>query len=520
MTELPLGFARLYGTALRGHLIGSGEHPLHQAYELGRRALGLGLGVLDLVLLHHDALSELMLEDGTEDSSETLPLAAEFLAECLSPFEMTLRGYQQSNAQLSKANADLVRANALVAAAHERLKAEVAERERAEEALLHARKLQAIGSLAGGVAHHFNNLLTVVLGNLELARHRISDEKAQAYLSAAGRGAERGAQLTKQLLTFSRQQMLQPRSVDPAVWLADLARLLVGSLGSNIVVETEVRGAPWPIEVDPSQLDLAILNLAVNARDAMPKGGVLRLSVENKRLDDGRLGIHGDYVAITVSDTGEGVAPNVLSRVFEPFFTTKDGGPGAGLGLSQVHGFIHQSGGAVDLESVLGEGTTVRLYLPSTAKPAVGLSSDAPSSAETKAVGHLLVVDDDVEVADIAAELLQSCGYSVRLAYGAQAALDIMKSGETIDLVFSDVIMPGGMNGVQLAEEVRRSFPSVPILLATGYSESIVDENIKDLAVITKPYRSEDLRKRIDGLLARSQIRMPVERLQSHDRQF
>jgi two-component system NtrC family sensor kinase len=501
MTDLPLGFARLYVTALRGHLIGSGEHPLHHAYELGRRALGLGLGVLDLVLLHHDSLSELMFEDGTEDLSEALPLGAEFLAECLSPFEMTLRGYQQSNAHLSKANADLVRANALVAAAHERLKAEMAERERAEEALLHARKLQAIGSLAGGVAHHFNNLLTVVLGNLELARHRIVDEKTDAFLLAAARGAERGAQLTKQLLTFSRQQMLQPRTVDPAVWLADVTRLLIGSLRGDIVVKTEVRGAPGAIEVDPSQLDLAILNLAVNARDAMPNGGILRLSVENKRLDDHSLGIQGDYVVINVSDTGEGVAPDVLPRVFEPFFTTKEGGPGAGLGLSQVHGFVHQSGGAVDIGSVLGEGTTIRLYLPVTANPVIGHPSDAPSVLESNAMGHLLVVDDDVEVADIAAQLLQNCGYSVRLAHGAQAALDIMKSGETVDLIFSDIIMPGGMNGVQLAEEVRRSFPRVPILLASGYSDSIAGAKAKGLEVITKPYRSEDLRKRIDELL-------------------
>jgi signal transduction histidine kinase/CheY-like chemotaxis protein len=501
MRELPLGFARLYTAALRSHLIKSGEYPLHQAYELGRRALGLGVGVLDLVLLHHDTLNELMLERRAECESDALAPAAEFLAECLSPFEMTLRGYQQSNAHLSKANADLVRANALVAAAHEQLKTEVAERERVEEALLHAQKLQAVGLLAGGVAHHFNNLLTVVLGNLELARQRVLDEKTDAFLLAAARGAERGAQLTKQLLTFSRQQMLQPRTVDPAVWLADVTRLLIGSLRGDIVVETDVRGAPWLIEVDPSQLDLAILNLAVNARDAMPNGGTLRLSVENKRLDDHRLGIHGDYVVINVSDTGEGVAPDVLPRVFEPFFTTKEGGPGAGLGLSQVHGFVHQSGGAVDMESVFGEGTTIRLYLPATAKSVIGHSSDAPSVLGSNAMGHLLVVDDDVEVADIAAQLLESCGYSVRLAHGAQAALDIMKSGETVDLIFSDIIMPGGMNGVQLAEEVRRSFPKVPILLATGYSDSIAGANAKGLAVITKPYRSEDLRKRIDELL-------------------
>lgn len=496
-----LEFARPYAVALRSHLDKSGEHPLHQAYELGRGALAQGLGVLDLVFLHHDMLFELLAERRTDDLRETLSLAAEFLAECLSPFEMTLRGYQDSHARLSEANAELTQANAAIAAAHEQLKAEMLERKRAEEALLYAQKLQAVGLLAGGVAHNFNNLLSVVLGNLEMARRRITDETIDRYLLAARRGAERGAAVAKQLLTFSRQQILEPRTIDPAGWLAEFVPLLVNTLRGDILVKTDIRGVLSPIKVDPAQLELAILNLGVNARDAMPAGGVLRLTIENKSVDDSRLGLHGDYVVISVSDTGQGVAPDIVPRVFEPFFTTKDPGQGTGLGLSQVHGFVHQSGGAVDIESALGEGTTIHLYLPVATDAVADQRVDLHEPREGRGVGRVLVVEDDIEVADVAAALLQHYGYSVKLVHRAEAALDLVQSGERVDLVFSDVIMPGGMNGVQLAEEVRRRFPKLPILLTTGYSDAMASANENGLAVIIKPYRGEDLRKRIEELL-------------------
>jgi signal transduction histidine kinase/CheY-like chemotaxis protein len=501
MSELPLGFERLYASALESHLAGSGEHPLHQAYELGRRALGLGLGMLKLVQLHHDALARLTLENQAEDEGVVLGLAAEFLAECLSPFEMTLRGYQEANANLLKANAELVHANAAVAAAHERLKTEVAERRRMEEALVHAQKLQAIGLLAGGVAHHFNNLLTVVLGNLELARRRSTDPEVDRLLLAARHGGERGAEVTRQLLSFSRQQVLQPQAVDPARWLAAFAPLLTNTLRGDIVVETEVRGEPWPILVDPGQLELAVLNLAVNARDAMPTAGVLRLAIENQRVDDSRLGLRGDYVVLSVADTGEGMAPDILPRVFEPFFSTKQTGPGTGLGLSQVHGFVHQSGGAVDIESRVGEGTTIRLYLPAGGEPAAERRTDAAAEPDDQGAGRVLVVEDDAEVADVAVELLQSSGYSVKLAHHAEGALDLMAKGEPVDLVFSDIVMPGAMNGVTFAEEVHSRFPKVRVLLTTGFSDALAEARAKGFALIAKPYRGRDLRQRIGELL-------------------
>ncbi|HWL18227.1 MAG TPA: response regulator [Bradyrhizobium sp.] len=502
MSELPVGFARLYTSALRYHLANGGELALHQAYELGRAALGKGFGILDLVLLHHDAIAELIVEPRVEDDLALRALAAEFLAECLSPFEMTLQGYREANARLSAANADLTFANAATVTAHEAFKAEVVERERAETALVHAQKLQTIGLLTGSIAHHINNLLTVMLGNLDLARRRIKDNDDVArFILSARYGTERAADVVKQLLTFSRQQKLEPRVVDTAQWLADVMPLIRDSLRGDIFVETTVPASLWPIRIDPAQLELALLNLGLNARDAMPGGGVLRLLAANRHLDDDRLALHGDYVVIEVSDTGEGVDPEILPRVFEPFFTTKEPGAGTGLGLSQVYSFIHHSGGAVDMKSVLGEGATVRIYLPASAGAVAHATGEALVAKPPDASGRVLVVDDDVEVADIVAQLLRGCGYSVRLAHRAQAALELLKTGEPIDLVFSDVIMPGGMSGVQLADEMRRSFPALPILLTTGYSNAIEQATAKGLDLITKPYGADELHDRIDALL-------------------
>jgi signal transduction histidine kinase/CheY-like chemotaxis protein len=495
--------APLYAAALQEHLEGATEQALHQAYELGRAALASGLGVVEVVLLHHGVLSELLLSRPNGDHAGLMGPAADFLSECLSPFEMMLRGYRETNAQLSASNADLLRAHAAVAAAHEALKAEIAERERAEAALVHAQKLQAIGLLAGGVAHHFNNLLTVVLGNLQLARRRLKDgEDIERFLVSAASGAERGAEVVKQLLTFSRQQVLETRVLDLEPWMAAVNPLLASALRGDISLEVEVARPAWPIRTDPAQLELALLNLAVNARDAMPRGGVLRVSATSQRVVNPRLGLRGDYVVISVADTGEGVDPELVSRVFEPFFTTKALGPGAGLGLSQVHGFVHQSGGAIDLESVVGQGTTVRLYLPAAFEPVTQV--DGAPMIRRRAVdasGRVLVVDDDVEVADLAGQLLEGCGYAVKRVHRAKAALDLLHTGEPIDLVFSDIMMPGGMNGVQLAEEVRRRFPRLPVLLATGYSEAMPEATAKGLPIIAKPYDVNLLCDRVDELL-------------------
>jgi len=498
----PGDLAQRYAAALREYLASPDETALHQAYELGRAALAENLGLVDLVLLHHSALAGLVHERSDGDEPALMASAAAFLTESLSPFEMMLRGYRDANRQLNASNAELTQANAAVAAAHEALKAEVAERKRVEAALIHAQKLQAVGLLAGGVAHHFNNLLSVVLGNLHLARQRIgTGEDVGRFLASATAGAQRGAEVVKQLLTFSRQQILETRIVDVAEWLDAASSLMASTLRGDIHVEIAAASALWPVRVDPAQLELALLNLAVNARDAMPKGGTLRVAARNRKVEDQRLGLNGDYVVIEVTDTGEGVDPAVMPRIFEPFFTTKEPGVGGGLGLSQVHGFMHQSGGAVDLTSVVGQGTIVTLYLPAAQEEATADSANPVDHHPEGASRRVLVVDDDIEVADLAGQLLEGCGYTVKLVHRAKAALDLLDSGEPVDLLFSDIIMPGGMNGVQLAEEVRRRFPALPILLSTGYSDATPEATAKGLPIIVKPYNADALCARLGELL-------------------
>ena len=486
MKSPPPAFALLYAEALERHLLRSGEQALHHAYELGRQALGEGLGILDLTLFHHGALSQFANRHPSDDNPDWLELAADFLAECLSSFEMTLLGYKEANHRLM--------------IAHEELKSEIEERKKAEDALLHAKKLQAVGLLAGGVAHHFNNLLTVVLGSLELARGRINDKRIERLLFAAEQSAQHGAEITRHLLSFSRQQMLQPRRIDMETWIADLASLLAGAVRGDIEVDVRIDSDVGAVEVDRAQLDLALLNLTVNARDAMPHGGSLIVSARRSQVDNERLGISGHYVVIEVVDTGEGVAPDILPQLFEPFFTTKGEGVGTGLGLSQVHGFAHQSGGAVELESAPGQGTTVRLYLPA-ARKAAHMAKPARATPEN-ASAHILVVEDNADVADIATEMLKDFGYSVQCAAQAQAALDLLGHGEQVDLLFSDVIMPGGMNGVELADEVHRRFPNMPVLLTSGYNDAVQSVDATGLPYIVKPYRAEALRERIGELLS------------------
>ncbi|QUD89605.1 hybrid sensor histidine kinase/response regulator [Phenylobacterium montanum] len=389
-----------------------------------------------------------------------------------------------------------------LAAANAQLQEQIGLQRKTEAALHQAQKMEAIGQLTGGVAHHFNNLLTVVLGNLQLAKRRAANgEDVERFLVSAIAGAQRGADVVKQLLTFSRQQVLESRVIDLAQWMPAASTLLANAFRSDIAVEVEVASPTWPIHVDPAQLELALLNLAVNARDAMPGGGVLHISAANRSVDDEQMALHGDYVVIEVADTGEGVDPEIVQRVFEPFFTTKELGPGAGLGLSQVQGFIHQSGGAVDLTSVVGQGTTVRLYLPAAKEAVTELSGEPLAHQPVKASGRVLVVDDDVEVASLTGQLLEGCGYTVKLVPGAKVALDLLEAGEPVDLLFSDIIMPGGMNGVELAEAVRRRFPGLPILLATGYSDAGPLATAKGLQIIAKPYDADALCLRVREIM-------------------
>ncbi len=493
--------AQQYAAALGSHLNDASETALNQAYELGRQALGDGLGVLDLVLLHHGSLASLMLD--ADDSFDWLESAGRFLAECLSPFEMSLRGYGEANTRLMTAISALERATAETGAAHAALLAETAERERLASELQQAQKLKAIGEIAGGVAHNFNNLLTVVIGNLDLALRRVGDDgPVERFISAASLAAQRAAKVTRQLLAFSRKERLAPKVLAPSSHLVDIASMLASSLRGDIAVRCSPPADLWTVEVDPDQLELALLNLGFNARDAMPSGGVLRLNAANRTLQDKRLGLDGDYLVIEVTDDGDGIAPENLHRVFDPFFTTKGSAAGTGLGLSQVHGFAHQSGGAVDIISTVNQGTTVRIYLRADRGVAVegALAASAPNVDQVEQ-GNVLVVEDDADVAAIAVGLLEHCGYSVKVVDCAGSALTLMHSGEKVDLLFSDIMMPGGMNGMELAQEVRRCFPEISILLTTGYNGAISNADARGVKILAKPYRESELRRDVRALL-------------------
>jgi signal transduction histidine kinase len=500
LSDPPNPFARRYADALAQQFSNPDETALHHAYELGREALNAGLSIIDLVLLHHDALGRLLTDTSGLDVNASLKYAAEFFAECVSPFEMTLLGYRDANARLTALNRELEEANRATQLANERLTLEMAERQRAEEALRQAQKLQAIGRLAGGVAHHFNNLLTVVLGNLHLAKAFAGENQVAAErLAVAARAAERGAAVTRQLLTFSRQQILKTEIFEPSARLPEMVLLLGGALGGNIEIETNIPAELRAIDIDQAELELTLLNLAINARDAMPNGGVLRISAENRSVRDKRLALEGEYLMIEVQDNGSGIPPEILPRIFDPFFTTKGIDRGTGLGLSQVYGFAHQSNGAIDVDSVVGRGTVFRLYLP-VVHTAVAARTSEPSHQHPD-YGTVLIVEDEADVADVAAAMLQECGFEVRVAYRGQLALELLGRGEHFDLVFSDILMPDGMNGIDLAQELERRFPQMKVLLTTGYSDALSDATRRGLQIISKPYRPEELCERVCRLL-------------------
>ena len=391
---------------------------------------------------------------------------------------------------------------------------EAAERDRlgTENQLRQAQKMEAVGQLTGGIAHDFNNLLTVVIGNLEFVMPKLEPDTPLARRLAAAQGAaERGTNLTKQLLAFARRQSLHPEIVDLRAGIAAIAALVESSLQSRIGVTMDFTDDLWPIKVDREQLELAILNVAVNARDAMPHGGTLQIRARNiaftGRREGSACGLVGDFVALTLSDTGQGIEPETLKRVFEPFFTTKEVGKGTGLGLSQVYGFAQQSGGKAAISSVVGKGTAVTLYMPrAIGAPAAARQSRV--SAPQRSCGTILVVEDEALVAELVTTILEERGFVVRHAADASSALEVLDKapsesasrdgGGGIDLVFSDIVMPGEMSGIELGQAIRRSHPHLPVLLTTGYSDAVKEASRGEFAILHKPYRPADLLAAID----------------------
>ncbi len=377
-----------------------------------------------------------------------------------------------------------------------RLHDEAERRELAEDALRQAQRLEAIGQLTGGVAHDFNNLLMIVGGTVQRLRRQLADktesagDKATQLLDIIANATRRGESLTRQLLAFSRRQMHQPTVIDLAERLPELKDMLSRSLRGDIDIRVAVPRRPCAVKVDPNEFELALLNLAFNARDAMPSGGTLSIAAKPVVLRGGNAeeGLSGDFVAVRVADTGTGIAPEVLPRVFEPFFTTKEVGKGTGLGLSQVYGFARQSGGTASISTAARRGTAVTLFLPRTWETAAQPRREIATAAAAPAAGTVLVVEDNAEVAEVGQAYFEQLGYRVRHAASGQAALDLIARDGGIDLVFSDILMPGGMTGLQLADTLRRGHPDIAVLLTTGYSSSAQDAVRRGFAVLQKPY--------------------------------
>jgi len=390
------------------------------------------------------------------------------------------------------------------------LRTEATERARAEEARRQGQKLEAVGQLTGGIAHDFNNMLQGVAGGLDMARRRIAQgraEEAGRHLDAAREAVGRAAGLTQRLLAFARRQRLDPKPVEPDALIAGMADLIRRTMGAGIKVELDLRDGVWRVLCDANELENALLNLCINARDAMPEGGRLTINTEEVHLsasditaqDEGGL---GDYLVILVADTGQGIPPNVLARVFEPFFTTKPLGQGTGLGLSQVYGFVQQSGGFVRVDSTLGQGTTVRLYLPRHQ----GHIAEAATSRQTSSLSEqgdtgqvVLLVDDEDAARAPAAERLRELGYRVLEAADGPAALRLLQSSEPPSLLITDVGLPNGMNGRQVAEAVRERVPGIPVLFITGYARTALPPGVE---VIGKPFELDTLAQRVQSALA------------------
>jgi PAS domain S-box-containing protein len=382
------------------------------------------------------------------------------------------------------------------------LETEIRRREEAHAALIQAQRMEAFGQLTGGVAHDFNNLLTIIMGNLELLGDKIENATSRAHLKRAADAAEMGAGLTSRLLTFARRRRLSPQVLNLNELVLGLTELLNRSLGEPITLTTMLAGGLWPTRADPSEVENAILNLAINARDAMPHGGTLIIETGNISLneparDPDRELRAGDYVRIAVSDTGVGMSLETLERAFEPFFTTKEPGRGTGLGLSTVYGFAEQSGGHASISSEVGKGTTVNLYLPRVHDEAAPAPSERteeiPLSQNSEVV---LVVEDNPEVRELTLQRIEGLGYVVLEAENGPAAVRILESGEAIDLIFSDIVMAGGMSGYELARWARAHVPKTKVLLTTGFAaeEARADQSgATGIEILRKPYNRAEL---------------------------
>ena len=375
---------------------------------------------------------------------------------------------------------------------------------RTESALRQAQKMEAVGQLTGGVSHDFNNLLMAFQSGLRMLQRPMDPDRRQRIIEGMQQAIDRGAALTRQLLAFSRKRPLEARTVDLETQLIGMREILQRSLRGDVHVEMAFDDELWPVEVDPGELELAVLNVCVNSRDAMPNGGTISIAARNV----------GESVELTIADTGSGIPTAVMARVFEPFFTTKEVGKGSGLGLAQVYAFVSQSNGRVEIKSDMSAGTTVTMTFPRSKKPLSRQESRARTGTSVAAfdvgpdsgpLGHVLLVEDDRTVAALTMEVLDSIGYDVTHVASASAALGSLANGKNVDVVLSDVMMPGGMNGVDLAREIRRRRADLPVMLATGYIEVARGAVAEGFKVLLKPYQPEALAQALASLVGARQ---------------
>jgi signal transduction histidine kinase/CheY-like chemotaxis protein len=413
----------------------------------------------------------------------------------------------QQDRAASRVEQQVAERTAELSAANARLRAEAGAREAAEDQVRQMQKMEAIGQLTGGIAHDFNNMLAVVIGNLELAARRVGDpERVGRAIAGARTGAERAAELTQRLLAYGRRQPLAPRTVAPNALIEGMTDLLRRTLGGAIELTSRLGHGIWPVHVDPVQLESAILNIAINGRDAMPGGGKLEIKTANRimgREESGGAPPPGDDVLIAIADTGHGMEEAVAARALEPFFTTKEVGKGTGLGLSQVYGFVTQSGGHFGLVTAPGGGTRVELYLPRCRDP-LPKAADARAPDEAVEAGRagetILVVEDEARVRAMSVEALRELGYDVLAAEGGEEAIALLERHDAISLVFTDMVMPG-MNGRQLAEIIGRRWPDLPILFTTGFAREAGAQSGEAITVLHKPFTTAQLARRIRAAL-------------------
>jgi nitrogen-specific signal transduction histidine kinase len=386
---------------------------------------------------------------------------------------------------------------------------DVTEQRNTEAQLRQSQRLEAVGQMTGGIAHDFNNLLTVIMGNAE-QMEETEDQSLRALAKMTREAAERAAELTNRLLAFSRKQPLDPKAIDINALISNMDGLIRRAIGGQLEIKTVLGDGLWHVYVDPSQLENALLNLAINARDAMPNGGHLTIETSNIRIDDAAVADQvgfapGDYLLVTVSDTGTGMDRNTLAHAFEPFFTTKDVGKGSGLGLSMIYGFVKQSRGYVRIDSELGRGTSVKIHLPRAADDVALARQESRDGSLPRGSEKILLVEDDAMVRDLVVMQLGHLGYRVVSTASGSKALEALEREGGFDLLFTDVVMPGGLDGRQLADEAWKIFPGLPVIFISGYAESaVVHHGRLDQRVhlLKKPFRRRELAMKIRDALA------------------